>query len=412
MSRYPRANLINAPHESSYSTQAQAVETIITRPNASQYLVLDSKNRNQIQTGSGVSYVSPIQNLNPITSKTSSTSVIFSEPEVAIQPWNNFRLARPQSVMESFATRLVISEIRFPWWIPNITRRNNTFWMIEDDGEQYYIYDIQIAPGFYTPAEIITQITQSLIESEINLPPVLSYFEGQYTFTAGETVSSPTRVIPSNVVYPLKVGKITINKRIKPRRVGAPVGDQFIVWNDPTLISQPDEYIQDKNSFYVSPSLLNTLGFTWEQVNYNATFVGEITGNITETLYTQYVDILSDKLNQYTTNLDGNSNASASSRLLLRLYLSDEVSIFNNYGSDQLYQPFLIHRQLKNPKEVMWNKDAVVDWLDIRIVDQYNNLVPLPETTTGYSENQGPVLYRYEDGAYPDFQITLLATEN
>jgi hypothetical protein len=405
MSRYPRANLINAPHESSYSTQAQAVETIITRPNASQYLVLDSKNRNQIQTGSGVSYVSPVQNLNPNTNKTSSTSVDFSPPEVSLQPWNNFRLARPQSVMESFATRLVISEIRFPWWIPNITRRNNTFWIIEGAN----IYDIQIAPGFYTPAEIITQVNQSLIESDVNLPPVLDYFEGQYTFTAGIAGSSPSRVVPLNVVYPLKVGKITINKKTK---VGAPTEEQYITWNDVDQVALPEEYILDKNSFYVSPSLLNTLGFTWEQVNYNAPFVGEITGNITETLYTQYVDILSDKLNQYTTNLDGNSNASASSRLLLRLYLSDEVSIFNNYGGDQLYQPFLIHRQLKNPKEVMWNKDAVVDWLDIRIVDQYNNLVPLPETTTGYSINGGPVLYAYEEGAYPDFQITLLATEN
>jgi hypothetical protein len=57
---------------------------------------------------------------------------------------------------------------------------------------------------------------------------------------------------------------------------------------------------------------------------------------------------------------------------------------------------------------VMWNKESVVDWFDISIVDQYNQLVVLPQ----YNRLISPTENKTVDGAYPDFQITLLATEN
>jgi hypothetical protein len=57
---------------------------------------------------------------------------------------------------------------------------------------------------------------------------------------------------------------------------------------------------------------------------------------------------------------------------------------------------------------VMWNKDSVIDWLDISVVDQYNRLVPLPLI----KEFDPPDTYKYIEGSYPDFQLTLLATEN
>jgi len=129
-------------------------------------------------------------------------------------------------------------------------------------------------------------------------------------------------------------------------------------------------------------------------------------GNYTETLYTQYVDIISNKYNQYTTNLDGNSYSSGSNRLLARVYLADETSTGNNYST--LYEPFVIHRQFRNPKMVMWNKGAVVDWMDISVVDQYNTLVPLPNLDVVGN----PTEVTKKPASYPDFQITLLATEN
>jgi hypothetical protein len=384
MSHYPKPNLIKAPLELSYSTQSQAVETVISRTNSSQYLVLDSKNRNQ---------------------------VVGTNVDVNVQAWNNFRLQKPSSIMESFATRVVISEIRFPWWIPNITSRNNLFVFIEGFND----YTIELQPGFYTPAAIVQQINNAFNAMDVNLAPILSYYEGQYTFTQAVGVSVEPK--PA-VVYPLIVGNVKISKRIrtKKRNIKAPVEAQAFVFYDGGNAGVSENLdFEEQNLFYSQPSLMNTLGFIFDQCStLSNPFVGVITGNPTETLYTQYVDIVSNKINQYTTNIDGTSNANSSTRLLLRLYLSDEVSIFNNYGTDDIYQPFLIHRQFKNPKMVMWNKDAVIDWIDIQVVDQYNNLIELPKTTTG-EQNPivgQPTIFVQKTGAYPDFQITLLATEN
>jgi len=132
-----------------------------------------------------------------------------------------------------------------------------------------------------------------------------------------------------------------------------------------------------------------------------------ITGNPTELLYSEYVDIVSNKLNYYTDQKDGSSDPLTSDSLVCRLYLTDEISLANGNGQD-FSQPFIIHRQFKNPKAVMWNKNAVVDWLDISVYDEYGELVPLPQI----SVSNGTDPASFKEGAYPNFQITLLATEN
>jgi len=329
-----------APQMESYSTQPQEVNVEISRNAASQYLVLDSRNRNQSSTPN----------------------------KINIQPWNDFRLQRPQSIMESFATRIGVAEIRFPWFIPNITKKNNTFVYAGYIGGILQTAVITVPYGFYTPDELVTEINLLMAAEAYQYGLVLSYLDGQYTFTPA----------------------VGVTESLAP----------FIALaNDINLI--PSE-----NRYYNSASLCLTLGMVYDNVAFLQGAVEEFSGSYTETLYTQYVDIISNKYNQYTTNLDGNTFSGGSNRLLCRLYLADEVSVGNNYA--ELYQPHLIHRQFKNPKLVMWNKDSVVDWLDIQVVDQYNELVPLP---TYYQLGDGGVSVS-TPSAYPDFQITLLATEN
>jgi hypothetical protein len=339
----PRTQVVGihkAPEELTYSQQPQQdVETIIQRTSASQYLVLDSRNR------------------------------VFSSSnkQVIDQPWNNFRLQKGQSLMESFATRLTISEIRFPWFIPNINDLNNKLWYVS--GTE--VYDIQIDKGFLTPADIVNQVNQQFIDLGVPNPPLLQYAQGQYQFS----------------LNPLNLNT------------------QYFSFFDPDNWNPSTDLEVYETQFATTPSLMSLLGFTFDQSWPLNPVVLQNRGNITESLYTTYVDIVSDKLNQYTTNLDGSSD-STSNRLLLRLYLADECSFPATYaveGLGALYQPFLIHRQFKNPKQVMWNKESVVDWLDISVRDQYGFLVPLPKIITGTE---------ITDGAYPDFQITLLATEN
>jgi hypothetical protein len=338
---------MNSPHELSYSTQAQATTTVTSRVPATQYLVLNSKDRFQ-------------------TSKDGNGTITVGD-----QPWNKFRLQRPQNLMESFATRITVSEIRFPWWIPNINALNNTFWIrakSNASGNPLTTYKITLDDGFYTPTEIASAITAELGQYTLLHPPTVTYVTGQFVWDATG--------IGADYAYTL-------------------------FWYDPlTNPSSPNRYL-----YFNSASLALTIGMEFYQVDGTRSDLSYV-GSVTEALYTQYIDIVSDKLNYYTTTFDGSSDAVASKQLLARLYISDEVSMYNGYTA--LYAPFLIHRQFKNPKEVMWNKDAVIDWLDISIYDQYGNLVPLPTSTvTEKDENKITTT-----GDYPDFQITLTVSEN
>jgi len=333
-----------APPELSYSTQPQSVTVEVSRNPASQYLVLDSRNRFQSATPSAISN----------------------------QNWNDFRLQRPQSLMETFATRIGVSEIRFPWYIPNITTRNNKFQYFGFIGDAGQVENIVIPYGFYSPDELVNAINEEInaISPPYDYNLTLSYIDGQYTFTPDEGATDNN----------------------------AP----FICFT--TVANDNPELVPDENTYLNTPSLCLTLGMPYENVSQLLGYPYAFSGNYTETLYTQYVDIISNKFNQYTTNLDGNSYSSGSNRLLCRLYLADEVSVNSEAG---LY-PFVIHRQFKNPKMVMWNKGAVVDWMDISVVDQYNTLVPLPNLDVVGN----PTEVTKKPASYPDFQITLLATEN
>ncbi len=331
--------------EMSYSTQAQSVNVEVSRNPASQYLVLDSRNRVQSSTVSAVSK----------------------------EPWNNFRLQRPQSLMESFATRIGVCELRFPWFIPNITRNNNTFTYFGYIGGELQVTTITVPYGFYTPDELVTEINQLMAAAGYDDGLTLSYLDGQYTFTP-DTFD--------------------------------PLADGPYICFAPLTINDSNLDVPSESYYYNNPSLCLTLGMSYENVAFLFKVYAAFSGNYTETLYTQYVDIISNKYNQYTTNLDGNSYSSGSNRLLARVYLSDETSTGDNYNN--LYKPFVIHRQFKNPKMVMWNKEAVVDWFDISVVDQWNQLVPLPTQLILRLDGESTSV----PASYPDFQVTLLATEN
>jgi len=64
----------------------------------------------------------------------------------------------------------------------------------------------------------------------------------------------------------------------------------------------------------------------------------------------------------------------------------------------------------------MWNKESVVDWLDISVRDEYGNLVELPiiDIADQNPDEEDPESSYLENisGSYPDFQLTLLASEN
>jgi hypothetical protein len=405
VSRSPLDN--DALRQQSYSTDSQSVRTQISRTPATQLLVINSKDRNQ----------------------SSSTGAVIK------QPWNQFRLQRPQSIMQTYATRLLVTEINFPYYIPNINALTNQFWILGVDIIGVLtLYQVRLNPGFYVGGgqpganDLSLAINAILTESPgyTQLGVAIPIAGG-----AGKLLSPPdVDFLPNKSFSWVNSVPVTGDFALffynpcPQLNLDAPgfVAPAVI----PPFITPPTE------SVYVnSASLMNLMGMDYVQVigTIIATNVIEpvngVIGNPTTLQYTQYIDIVSDKLHQFTTNRDGNTDNFFSRNLLCRLYISDESSnIVQGFqsqsvdGTGTAYQvnfvpgvnaPMIIHRQFKSPKAVMWNKESAVDWLDIAVYDQYGNLVP---TTPFASVTATGFPLRPPFFTYPDFQITLQASEN
>jgi len=298
------------------------------RMSSTQFLLLDSADRNQL---------------------------LVNVAGQRSQPWNNFSFQKPQALLDAFADHVLVPEIVFPWFIPNISSLNNT---IYTTGGQ----PITIPVGFYQPAELVTALNAAFAAAGVNA--LFSYDDVNmvYTFTNALTALAP--------------------------------GLEFA---NPTTLPFPN--------FYTTASLFKTLGFALPQSGVTLLPGDALIGNPTLSQYTAYIDIISNRLMRYTSVKDGESASNAQSAVIARVYATDETSTpFIGQGIPQTCRPFTIHRQFKTPKSIQWNKDSFVDYMDIQVVDQWNNLVPLPRIEVG---NLG-----FIDGSYPDFQISLLCSED
>ena len=303
-----------------------------SRTPATAYLVLDSADRQQTASFGFLSGVSS-------------------------SPWNNFKLQKPQSLIQSYARRIQPTEIRFPWFIPNICGYNRLI-TIQFNSQ---VENIQIPRGFYTPADLVNALNAAF----------------DAAFGAGEVV-----IAYANFRYTLDS-----------------TGAAYIYPGNDTTIFDDKKYL-------FNPSLMKTLGFNTTQQGQLFGTNASMTGQITLSSYTDYVDICSERLNYYADVKDGTSrNIRGQDALLCRVYATDEVSIPYQSGVPQTCAPFMIHRQFKTPKNIRFDPESVTDYVDIEVFDMYGNLVDLPLFAQLDS-------LPAKEGYYPDFQITLTASES
>lgn len=358
---------VTALKQMSYSTDAQAVKTQIARTPATQYLTLNSADRNQTST------------VVAQTTDSSGKVTILTTTTFVRQPWNRFKLQRPQNIMNTYATRMLVSEINFPWYVPNINPLTNTIYILTGD----VLYTVTLSSAFLTGAIIAATLTELFLTGESDFGLI-----SPGAVSSGNVIAVAWN--PENATFTL---------------IGEEAPFSIFYTNPATLGTE--------SNYYSNTSLAYLMGFEYSQVigvANSAYFT-----NSTTLEYTQYVDIVSDKLHQYSTNRDGSSDNFFGRNTICRLYIADEASnIVQGFAGDLPVQfipgvsgSFIIHRQFKNPKAVMWNKEASVDWLDIAVYDQFGNLVPLPPTSAPTAGVSTPV-----NKAWPDFQITLLASEN
>lgn len=288
--------------------------------------------------------------------------------------YNDFTIVKNQNLIQGQFARLLLSEIRFPWAVPNIAPPCNTM-LCSIDGTNFSRITIQ--PGFYSGTSLATAISAEIQALGGGFSTILcTYLSDRQAFE----FSAPGLV------------ELTLTSAI-----GIGPGDLETSANTPSLL----------NVIGMNPKQF--LAFCTDLSNVNPDGTIGLVGGYASLLYTSYIDIVSEQLTNYQTARDMTTQIAPKQSVICRLFISDETS--NNVGgvtgSVLGTAPFVIHRQFKNPKVFNWDSDRSVGVIDIALYDQYGKLLYIPSQSI-FQFGQEVVVRQ----PMPDFQITFMCSED
>lgn len=265
--------------------------------------------------------------------------------------YNNFQVQNPgQNLVQGQIKDVAVSEITFPYDLPNVMPGYNLFNLISDGPSPTNIdFTVTITPGFYTGTELAAAINAGI--------------------AAGGAANPGLALIPADcpsITYSQTNNKFTWADATTPAYVGT--WQLIPIYNPP----HPGIGVYMPTTF---KNLLSIMGcaepFTTDPLDQNF-----IIGNgfpimgAAPLVFTQFIDIVSSKLARYQHMRDGSSAVDhRKTDLVARLYVANETSTFS--VDPQGTRPFVIHRQFKNQRVFDWTTDGSVDAIDIRLYDDY-----------------------------------------
>jgi hypothetical protein len=271
----------------------------------------------------------------------------------SVSPYS-FQITRNQALLNGFFTRIALTEVVFPYYIPNVNKQTNSIKVIYNGGAEVLV---TIAEGFYTPLELAGVLQTALI-----------------------AVTSPA----TTVTY-LPTGQFQID-------VG--VGDDILLFSPTT---GPNDF-----------SLFDLIGGTDDWFSAPAQIQ---TGECTRCRFTDFIDIVCSQLTYNQELKDGSSDPIVRD-VLARIYIETEndqtVPVWNTVANDVTLTydsnipgtaPYTIYRQFKTPKQILWNNTQSLGNLKFEVYDSRGTLLSANSTVM-------------PDFRCPDWRISLLVSEN
>ncbi len=259
-----------------------------------------------------------------------------------------------QNFLNGFFTRVALTEVRIPWFLPTLTARNNTIVL------NYFpsvgapaTYSLTLTPGWYSPttlaAELQRVIRLPLVSGGANLPSfTCAYSTTQYSFTASAVVA----------------------------------GDEFSFL--PTAV----------------PTASARTG-VFEMMNWINNYVAatQVSG-VPTMLSTEFVDIVCNQLT-YAQDVKDGDTGQISRDVVARIYLAAENTLTDptTIGS----APFVVYRQFATPKQIKWDNNLPIGQMQFDLYDDRG----LPLTTATPQTGTSAAL----DTAMGEWSITLLVSE-
>lgn len=286
-----------------------------------------------------------------------------TENEPKTNPYD-FLIYKNQALFNGFFTRIGLTEVVFPWTIPNINSKTRNILISVNAGPPI---QISLTQGFYTPSELA-----QALENEIQ--PHCPGFQMSYGSNSSWP-PGPTYTAPAFYYY-------------------AGVG------NDISFFAMPynsSSYPYTNNV----KQLFDLLGFSEE--NAFPSLIGN--GATTFATYTEYIDVVCNQIT-YNQALKDGTSSKVSRDSIARIYIQSEgtsafIQPFNANFIPAGCSPFTIYRQFTNPKQIQWSPNQPLGQIQIQIYDDQGELLQqeLPS-------NIGI------DGPGTDFNLTFLVSEN
>lgn len=279
--------------------------------------------------------------------------------------------ATNQNIIQGDIREIAVSEINFPYDIPNIQAGYNTFELISANippaslrstptltSDPGYLI-ITITPGFYSGAELQTAINDAI--------------EAEQIIVGGVAADAPT------IEYSAVSNRFTFLAPASPAVTPT--------WSVFSPYTYPYDYRQQTNT--LGKDILSIMGFLpvpagTPQSGYSSISADSpdipptFSGGSAPLAFTQYIDICSPKMCQYQYFRDGSTtNLARRADVICRLFICDNVSLTTPdlvEGS----RPFIINRQYVNARIMRWTTENSVGTIDIQLYDD----VGQPLTTT------------------------------
>ena len=328
-----------------------------------------------------------------ITQRPTSTALLAIDSEDRYKDWTEYYAATPtnfkspydfviekkESLMNGFFTRLGVTEVNFPWVVPNVNRRTNKIRFLYNTTAGLGPFTevlITLRSGFRTPSQLASEL-QTIIRA---IPePLLATFTVTYgVFTLGGAIQSAVPIFEFASNNPPVVFRW---ERMIPNSTDYPFGPESKQLVDLLGLDKPEP-------------LTPTTGFGNFAYG-GATFCQAI----------RYIDIVCSQLVNNQALKDTMSQTVARDTLC-RLYIADPSTPSNVPPNSSTFcpigcAPFQLYRDFSTPKQINWLPNQPIGGsLRFQVFDDNGDL--LSEALGDQSTAINKV----------DWSMTLLVTEN
>jgi len=276
----------------------------------------------------------------------------------------NFLIYKNQSLFNGFFTRIGLTEVVFPWTIPNINTKTNAISYTVIGGLNPGTFLATLDNGFYRPSQIASSLQTAIIAE---LP--------SFTMSYG--------VINGIPCFSYGTGDVNIEISFNP------------------LAYNSSQYPFSSNI----KQLFDLLGFN--NVNTELSVFG--VGGSTFCSFIEYVDFICQDLTYNQALKDGTSQQ-ISRDSISRVYIqSDGTPSFLSANDPDFCpagcEPFIIYRQFTNPKQIQWSPSQPLGQVQIQVYDDQGEL--LTDYPISIGGNPAPFI-----NTGTDFNLTFLVSEN